>query len=321
MMLVDIKRVSDFRGTDDNVSRPRFLIRKRVVMTHKIGEVLTATVTDENEQYYFAQVEGITYEIDKTELLKPLNVGGMVTGFTYENKHSRLQLTKTLPEVRLGHYAWGTVTDIRRDLGVFVNIGLPNKDVVVSLDDLPTIKELWPQKGDRLMITLRIDNKDRLWGELAPNEVLNAVRIPAKADMKGKKDVKATVYRLKMVGTLVITSEYKFGFIHPSERDREPRLGEEITARVIGVRPDGLMNLSLKPLAYKAIGEDAQMLLTLLEHAKTHSLPFTDKSDPSDIKDYFSMSKGQFKRAVGNLYKQHKITQDETGIYLVEEAD
>lgn len=289
-------------------------------MTHKIGEIISAKVTDENDKYYYAQIDGLTYEIDKSELQNPLKIGGVVTGFAYENEKHNLQITKNIPDVRLGHYAWGEVTDIRRDLGVFVNIGLPNKDVVVSLDELPTIKELWPQRGDKLMITLRIDKKDRLWGELASADILQAVRIPAKPDMKNKQ-VKATVYRLKMVGTLVITPDYNFGFIHPDERQREPRLGEEVDARVIGVREDGVLNLSLRPRAYEAISDDAAMLLTLLQRSSTHSLPFTDKSDPKQIKKYFGMSKSQFKRAVGNLYKQRKITQNENGLFLVEESD
>ncbi len=289
-------------------------------MTHKIGEIISAKVTDENDKYYYAQIDGSTYELDKSELQKPLKIGGVVTGFAYENEKHNLQITKNIPDVRLGHYAWGEVTDIRRDLGVFVNIGLPNKDVVVSLDELPTIKELWPQRGDMLMIMLRIDKKDRLWGELASADILQAVRIPAKPDMKNKQ-VKATVYRLKMVGTLVITPEYNFGFIHPDERQREPRLGEEVDARVIGVREDGVLNLSLRPRAYEAISDDAAMLLTLLQRSSTHSLPFTDKSDPKQIKKYFGMSKSQFKRAVGNLYKQRKITQNENGLFLVEESD
>ena len=289
-------------------------------MTHKIGEIISAKVTDENDKYYYAQIDGLTYEIDKSELQKPLKIGGVVTGFAYENEKHNLQITKNIPDVRLGHYAWGEVTDIRRDLGVFVNIGLPNKDVVVSLDELPTIKELWPQRGDKLMITLRIDKKDRLWGELASADILQAVRIPAKPDMKNKQ-VKATVYRLKMVGTLVITPDYNFGFIHPDERQREPRLGEEVDARVIGVREDGVLNLSLRPRAYEAISDDAAMLLTLLQRSSTQSLPFTDKSDPKHMKKYFGMSKSQFKRAVGNLYKQRKITQNENGLFLVEESD
>lgn len=290
------------------------------VMTYKIGDIVAAKVTDENEKFYFAQISGETYEIAKAELEKPLKIGGVVSGFAYENDKHHLQITKNIPDVRLGHFAWGTVTDIRRDLGVFVDIGLPNKDVVVSLDELPTIKELWPQRGDKLMITLRIDNKSRIWGELIPTDMLQAVRIPAKENMFNK-NVQATVYRLKMVGTLVITPDYNFGFIHPSERTREPRLGEVVNARVIGVRPDGVLNLSLRPRAYEAIGDDAEMLLTLLERSADGSLPFTDKSDPAKIKQYFGISKGQFKRAVGNLMKARKITQDAQGLHLVKQDD
>ncbi|KRN75785.1 hypothetical protein IV73_GL000284 [Weissella kandleri] len=286
-------------------------------MSKIIGEVVTAQVTDENEQAFFAQIDGQTYQIDKSELLKPLKIGGMVTGFAYENKDGQLQITKQELEVTKGHYAFGTVTDARRDLGVFVDVGLPNKDLVVSLDELPTIHELWPQRGDRLLITLRVDTKQRLWGELAPVEVFNAIRIPAKPTMKGQKNVLGTVYRLKMVGTLVLTDDFHVGFIHPSERYQEPRLGQRVEARVIGVRDDGILNLSLKPLAYKAISGDAKLILTLLQRTPTHQLPYNDHSDPAEIKQYFGMSKGQFKRALGHLYKERLITQNDQGIELV----
>ena len=69
-----------------------------------------------------------------------------------------------IPTVAVDHYDFGTVVAVRRDLGVFIDIGLPNKDVVVSLDELPTLKHLWPQPGDRLLIALRVDDHDRLWG-------------------------------------------------------------------------------------------------------------------------------------------------------------
>ena len=53
----------------------------------------------------------------------------------------------------------GEVTEVRRDLGVFVDTGIPNKEIVVSLDVLPEMKELWPKKGDKLYIRLDVDKK------------------------------------------------------------------------------------------------------------------------------------------------------------------
>ncbi len=50
------------------------------------------------------------------------------------------------PLRQVSTFGWGTVTDVRKDLGVFVDTGLPDKQIVVSLDILPEIKELWPKK-------------------------------------------------------------------------------------------------------------------------------------------------------------------------------
>lgn len=89
------------------------------------------------------------------------------------------------------------------------------------------------------------------------------------------QNVTATAYRLKLAGTLVITDQFQLGFIHPSERDREPRLGEKVQARVIGIHPDGTLNLSLKPRNYEALGDDAAMILALLQHRSDGQLPLT----------------------------------------------
>ncbi|KAA8370983.1 RNA-binding protein [Leuconostoc carnosum] len=282
-----------------------------------VGTVIKANVTDENDKYFFAQVDGFTYEIDKTELEKPLKLGGFVTGFAYENENHRLQITKQMPTVQKDMYGWGTVVANRHDLGVFVSIGLPNKDLVVSIDDLPTIQALWPQKGDKLLLSIKEDKKGRLWGEIAQQNIVAAVSRRATPELKSKT-VKATVYRNKIAGTLVITDEYYLGFIHPSQRDDEPRLGQVVDARVIGVRDDGALNLSIKPLAYKTMSEDAQFLLLQLQRRADHFMPFNDKSNPESIKRQFGFSKSQFKRALGHLYKERLIEQVDDGIKLVE---
>lgn len=282
-----------------------------------VGTVIKANVTDENDKYFFAQVDGFTYEIDKTEIEKPLKLGGFVTGFAYENENHRLQITKQMPTVQKDIYGWGTVVANRHDLGVFVSIGLPNKDLVVSIDDLPTIQALWPQKGDKLLLSIKEDKKGRLWGEIAQQNIVAAVSRRATPELKSKT-VKATVYRNKIAGTLVITDEYYLGFIHPSQRDDEPRLGQVVDARVIGVRDDGALNLSIKPLAYKTMSEDAQFLLLQLQRRADHFMPFNDKSNPESIKRQFGFSKSQFKRALGHLYKERLIEQIDDGIKLVE---
>ncbi|MFD1433156.1 CvfB family protein [Lacticaseibacillus yichunensis] len=272
------------------------------------GQIVSAKVSDHNDKQVFAQYDGVTLAIDRKEFEILPEVGSLVQGFAYENQHETPRLTTHLPKVGLDHYAFGTVVEVRRDLGVFVDVGLGDKDIVVSLDQLPELARLWPARGDRLMIALTIDKKHRLWGQLADETIINAVANQAKPAMNNQ-NVTATVYRLKIAGTHVLTDDFYLGFIHPDERDEEPRLGQVLHARVIGVRPDGELNLSLRPRAYEAISDDAEMVLAVLQHTQDGSIPYTDKSDPEAISKAFGISKGAFKRALGHLLKARLIVE------------
>lgn len=291
-------------------------------MNQDLGKVVSAVMIDENEQYYFVQParNGQTYRLLKEESPQVLHIGGSVQGFVYENEDHQLQMTcQHIPTIQVDHYDFGQVVSVRRDLGVFVDIGLPNKDIVVSLDDLPTLKSLWPQPGDRLLMALRVDDHDRIWGQLADEQIYETMATKVSPKMKNW-NVNATVYRLKITGTLAITDHFQLAFIHPSERDQEPRLGQRVHARVIGLSSHGSLNLSLKPRSYEAIDDDAQQIYQMLRHAPNKQLPYTDKSSPAIIKEVFGMSKGQFKRAVGHLLRERMVSQVNGQLILLKEG-
>lgn len=275
-------------------------------MNHLLATVISGLVIDENEKYYFVQKEGHTFRVYKEELVT--SIGQMVEGFTYLNQKQQLAMTTKIPKVRQGHYAFSKVTEVRKDLGVFLDIGLPDKEMVLSLDELPTLTNLWPKVGDELLIGLRVDDKARIWATLADEKIFKAMSRKANESMHNQ-NVLARVYRLKMAGTYVLTQDFYLGFIHPTERYAEPRLGELVDARVIGLREDGVLYLSMKPRSYEAISEDAQMILAYLNQSASKSMPYTDKSSPEEIKQLFGISKGQFKRALGHLMKQNLIEQ------------
>ena len=283
-------------------------------MNQSLGNVITGLVTDINEQAYFIQKDGVTYKLLKDEATN-YELGDTVEGFAYVSINKETILTQDIPTIRIGTFAWATVIDTRKDLGVFMDVGLPDKELVVSLDELPVLKHLWPKKGDQLMITI----KDRMWGTLVPETVYESLSKKANPDLNNQ-NITATAYRLKMVGTFVITSDNYLGFIHPSERKDEPRMGQVVSGRVIGVRPDGVLNISLMPRAHEAIGDDAGMLLAILERTANGSFPYTDKSDANEIRERFGISKSQFKRALGNLMKQRMIIQEDGETKLVEQA-
>lgn len=285
--------------------------RKKSDMTSLLATVVTGMVIDENDQFYFVQKEGQTLALAKEE--GPHQIGESVKGFVYPDMKQRLRMTTKEVSASLTSFGWGRVTEVRKDLGVFLDTGLPDKEVVVSLDILPEIKELWPKKGDQLYVRYQVDKKDRLWALPAFQEDFQKMAGPAYDNMQNQT-LRAIVYRLKMTGTFVyLPDNNMLGFIHPNERYSEPRLGQELEVRVIGYRAvDRTLNLSLKPRSFEMLENDAQMILTYLE-SNGGFMTLNDKSSPEDIKATFGISKGQFKKALGGLMKAGKIKQDAFG--------
>jgi len=272
-----------------------------------IGQIFTGLIVDENEKAYFVQKEGTTFSLSKEE--GEHSLGESIKGFAFLDILHKGALTTNIPDVRINHFGWGTVTKVRRDLGAFVDINLPNKDVLISLDDLPLLKEGWPKVNDRLYISLVVDEKGRLWGKLADEEIFRTIARPVAQDMQNK-NMSGTVFRLKKIGTYLFTDDFYLGFVHPSERFNEPRLGEKVSARVIGLSKAGFLNMSLVPRVHEMINDDALLILTLLEKSSEKKIPYTDNSTPEIIKTTFGISKGQFKRAIGRLLKEKKIKQE-----------
>ena len=288
-------------------------------MNNLLATVITGLVIDENAKAYFVQKDGVTFMLDKAE--GEHKIGDMVKGFVYTDMHQKARMTTADVATTRTSYGWGVVTEVRRDLGVFLDTGLADKQFVVSLDVLPDMKELWPKKGDKLYVHLDVDKKDRIWAIPAQPEVFQKMAGPAYNNMQNEK-LRAIVYRLKLSGTFVyLPDNNMLGFIHPSERYAEPRLGEEVTARVIGFREvDRTLNLSLKPRSFEMLENDSQMILTYLQ-SNGGFMTLNDKSSPADIKATFGISKGQFKKALGGLMKARKVKQDQFGTELIENED
>ena len=257
-----------------------------------LGEIRKGKVTDENQTAFYVQVDGVTFELKKIEVTQdePIHLGDEVQGFIYENKDKKKEMTQFYPFAQKDQYGWATVTEVRRDLGVFLDIGLNDKDVVVSLDDLPLEKDQWPKKDDRLLVRLETDDKERIWAKMAEEDVFEqlAANFPAHLE---NKNMSGTVYRNYEVGSFVITDQYYLAFVHKSEMFRPLRLGQKIKARVIGVSQYGRLNLSVLPRGFEEIDDDAQMILVSLCREATKTLPFYDKSDAQEIKNHFGISK------------------------------
>ena len=94
------------------------------------------------------------------------------------------------------------------------------------------------------------------------------------------------------------------------------RVGDIIKARVMEVKADGKLDLSVRQKNYLQMNEDAEKLMEIIEEMGG-VLPFSDKADPETIRRETGMSKNEFKRAAGRLYKEKRIEIGETSIHKI----
>lgn len=103
-------------------------------MNTNLASFIVGLIIDENDRFYFVQKDGQTYALAKEE--GQHTVGDTVKGFAYTDMKQKLRLTTLEVTATQDQFGWGRVTEVRKDLGVFVDTGLPDKEIVVSLDIL-----------------------------------------------------------------------------------------------------------------------------------------------------------------------------------------
>lgn len=279
-----------------------------------IGTIQAAIVLRKIETGYVLKIDTDEVLLHNNETAHELKVGDELEIFLYQDKSSQVVATTVLPEILMDTYGFAEVVEVLPKIGVFVDIGIA-KDILTSVDDLPLYQKAWPKIGDRLYVRLGKDQEGRLLAIPATEGVIEIERTEAPKDILNKPFT-ARVYYTSREGAAIVSEEGYRGFIHHSERDEEPRLGELLTGRVIDVKEDGTINVSLKPLKQERIGDDAEAILELLE-LNDGVISLTDKSDPEDIRKSFNCSKSAFKRALGRLMKERKIEQRDGKTYLI----
>ncbi|MER1958041.1 MAG: S1-like domain-containing RNA-binding protein [Solibacillus sp.] len=274
----------------------------------KSGQVVSLTVLEEQGSRYILTNGDIEIPVNASDVVESITIGDTVQVFLYTDRRGELQATTAVPHITEANYGFARVLKVTKE-GAFCDIGT-SREVLVRAEDLPVIDEVWPEAGDQLYMTLRTDRNGDLFGRLATEEKVNEMYEAATEEMFNKT-ITARPYRLLPVGSFLLGVEVPYRiFVHESEMKAEPRLGQEVSVRIIDVKEDGSLNGSFLPRKHERLGEDAEKIFAYLESVGG-KMPFSDKSTPEEIDEMFGMSKGAFKRALGTLMKARKINQQD----------
>ena len=248
--------------------------------------------------------------LPRKEVPENAQLGDEIEVFLYRDSKDRMIATVRQPKLSLGEVALLRVKENGR-IGAFLDWGL-EKDLLLPFRE--QVRKVRP--GEECLVALYLDKSKRLCATMKVYHYLRTDS-PYEKDQK----VTGTLYEISdNFGAFVAVDNCYSALIPKKEPLGNARVGDIVEARITEVLKDGKLSLSLREKAYIQMNEDAQKLLKLLEE-QGGELPVGDKSSPEKINELTGMSKNEFKRAAGNLYKQRLVQVEEHQLYQLSSCE
>lgn len=253
--------------------------------------------------------EGKEILMPKRYIESPLSPGDMVDVIVYTDSEDRLVATTEVPLAYAGEFAFLDVVAVTK-IGAFLDWGLA-KDLLVPYGEQKSRMAV----GGRYLVYVYVDN--------ASGRVVASARIEKHVgnvlpDYARGQKVSALVFDRNDAGYRCIVDNLHFGILYSDEVYAPLKKGDRVEAYVKQIRPDGKIDLMLGARADVRTATLATRIEGALRNAGG-SLAVSDKSTPEEIKAAFQCSKKDFKKAVGHLLKEGKITlsADKTALFAV----
>jgi uncharacterized protein len=235
-------------------------------------------------------------------------IGDKLNVFVYRDHEERIIATNLQPKILLHQFAFLRVTSVS-NVGAFLDWGLEKELLVPFREQRQKMEE-----GRWYIVYLDLDKKtDRLY---ATNKIEKRLKNET-LSVRESEAVDIMVMKKTDLGYSVIVNQQHEGLIFESDIFTKLNIGDKIKGYVKQIRDDNKIDISLQPIGFENFNDpNCEMILNKLK-AQKGFLPVTDKSTPEEIYAQFGISKKAYKKAIGTLYKQHKIILEADGIRLI----
>jgi len=240
------------------------------------------------------------------EDMKP---GMKVKVFIYRDSEDRKVATTLIPKITLHEFALLKVTAVS-EVGAFLDWGL-EKELLVPFREQRQEMEA----GRWYIVYMDLDEKtDRLYASNRLERFLSNENL----SLSEGEEVALLVLQKTDLGYTVIIKHRHKGLVFDNEIFQELHIGDRLRGYVKKIREDHKIDISLQAIGYRKFNDsNSELIYNQLSEHKGF-LPFTDKSSPEEIQDQFGISKKAFKKAIGALYRQKKISISSAGIRLAD---
>jgi len=224
--------------------------------------------------------------------------------FVYCDSQDRLIATTERPFGVVGEFVDLECTSVA-PFGAFMDWGLEKELLVPHAEQRSPIR-----RGDRTLVYIYLDTQtNRVAGSTKLNKYLSDENYNYRED----QEVELIIAKRTDLGYKAIINHSDWGLLYHTEVFQDLSPGQKLVGYINHVRDDGKIDLTLHKPAEEAIPDLTVRILEEIDANGGH-LALHDKSDPEDIYDTFHVSKKSFKKAVGSLYRERKITISSQGI-------
>ena len=275
----------------------------------KLGYYNTLEIFREAEQgVYLADEEGNEVLLPNRYVPHSFKIWDKIDVFVYLDNEERPVATTDKPFVTRNDFALLRCNEVT-SFGAFLDWGL------VKELFCPFKEQVFKMKvGGWYLVYCYMDEKtNRLVASSKTNRFLdNKVLTVSQFD-----EVDLIVSHPSDIGMNVIVNKRHLGLIYNDDIFRDLSIGDKLKGFVKKIRSGNKLDIVLDKVGYRSIEPNAERILQELRDNNGY-IDLNDKSNPEAIKDVLQMSKKNFKKAVGTLYKKRLIEIKSDGIYLVE---
>lgn len=277
----------------------------------EIGRINTLEVVRETDNGFYLDGENLGEILMPQKFItEEVRNSNQATVFVYSDSEDRLVATTETPHAMVGEFALLKVVAISR-FGAFLDWGLP-KDLLVPFRE----QKLDMVEGRSYLVYIFLDlQTNRIAGSAKLDKFLDNTP----PEYEPGDEVQLIITDETDLGYKSIINEEHWGMLYKNQVFQSLSVGQKTKGFISKVREDEKIDLLLEKPGYEKVDEISEKILNELK-ANNGFLAVSDKTSPEMIKSMFGISKKNFKKAIGGLYRKKLINFESDGLRLVDKS-
>ena len=258
--------------------------------------------------------DGLSLSDGDREILLPyqhvppnIELGENIKVFVFVNKDGNTIATTQQAFAEVDDFAFLTVVDANDD-GAYLDLGI-GKDIYVPTREQKRMMEI----GESYAVYVFLDETNN---RMLASSRLDKFIEEEDFDFDEGDEVSLLITEKTDLGYNAIINNKNIGLLYHNELFANLKPGERRKGWIKKVRVEGKIDLTLQPTGFGHILDSKDVILKELKECGG-TIELGDKSTPDEIYDRFQISKSAFKKAIGGLYKERRITVSDNEIKIV----